>query len=480
MKAALILATQLLRDHPAINDPSVDVFVMIEAEDACRKLPYHQHKLVLLLAGMRAYHMYLESLSKKVIYRNVDETKEFGAALRSILDEESIDHISWMRASDVPTQERLEKLVQGVEREIYPNDLFITPEGELRAWFEGRKSPLMETFYRWQRQRTGILMDGVQPEGGVWNYDAENRKPLPKAGIDVPPLLSIEHSEHTKDVIETVARLFPDHPGSASGFWLPVDHTQADVWLDDFFRRRFAHFGIYEDAMKAGEPFLFHGVLSPLINIGLLTVRQVIDGALAAYRRGDAPLSGVEGFIRQIIGWREYMYGLYLARPDMKELNFFGFTKPLEDWWYSDDWKDQDLPLPVQSALETVHRYGYNHHIERLMVLGNWFLLNEYDPAEVYRWFSAMYVDAYQWVMVPNVMGMSQFADGGYTATKPYISGGNYLEKMGRWWGSTAAARDSEFTRLYWRFLNRQHDHLKGNHRMALVLKQARVRRDAQ
>ncbi len=476
MKAALILGTQLFRDHPALSDSDVDTFIMIEARDACAKLPYHQHKLVLLLAAMREYRDFLTTQGKTVHYFKLEDTPSFADALKSVMAEHSVERLSWMAPSDQPTRRRLEALAEGIERHQYPNMLFLTPEDDVRAWFDGKKSPLMETFYRWQRKRTGILMNGDQPEGGEWNYDADNRQPFPKAGIEVPALPRVKRSKNVDDVIAAVARLFPENPGVADDFWLPVSHDDADEWLERFFTERFSQFGQYEDAMKAGEPFLFHSVISPLLNIGLLSVQQVIDGALAAYERGDAPLSGVEGFVRQIIGWREYMYGLYLAKPEMKEMNFFGFTKPLEPWWYTADWEKQDLPPPVASALATVHRYGYNHHIERLMVLGNWFLLNEYDPRDVYRWFSALYVDAYEWVMVPNVMGMSQYADGGYTATKPYISGGNYLEKMGRWWGSTAKARESEFTELYWQFLANQYDALKSNHRMSLVLKQAVAR----
>lgn len=476
MKAALILGTQLFRDHPALSDHEIDTFIMIEAQDACAKLPYHKHKLVLLLAAMREYRDFLIAEGKNVVYFKIEDTPSFAEALKRTMTDYSVARLSWMMPSDQPTRRRLVALAQNIERHQYPNKLFVTPEEEVREWFEGRTSPLMETFYRWQRKRTAILMNDDQPEGGEWNYDADNRQPLPKAGIEIPALPQLKRSKNVDDVIAVVARVFPDNPGVADEFWLPVSHADADMWLERFYAERFAQFGPYEDAMKAGEGFLFHSVISPLLNIGLLSVQQVIDGALAAYQNGRAPLSGVEGFIRQIIGWREYMYGLYLAKPEMKDMNFFGFTKPLEPWWYTADWETQELPLPVKSALATVHRYSYNHHIERLMVLGNWFLLNEYDPREVYRWFSAMYVDAYEWVMVPNVMGMSQYADGGFTATKPYISGGNYLEKMGRWWGSTAKARDSEFTELYWRFLANQYDVLKSNHRMALVLKQAVLR----
>lgn len=479
MKAVLITGTQLFRNHPAIRDSSIDVFVMIEAEDLCRKLPYHQHKLILVLSGMRHYADYVRGMGKRVIYRTVDQAPLFHKTLLEMIAAEGITELTWMKPADVSTQRRLIDIAQQarVSYEVHANQLFLTPEADLLDWFGRQRNPIMEQFYRWQRHRTGILMDGTKPLGDKWNYDANNRLPLPKGGINIPALPVLTHDDMTRAVIKEVATRFADYPGDASRFWLPVTHAEADAWLDDFIAQRFSQFGPYEDAMAEDEAFLFHSVLSPLINNGLLSVQQVIDAALAAFEKQTADLSTVEGFIRQIIGWREYMYGLYVTQPDMKQANFFGFDKQLEDWWFTGEGIPETLPLPVKKALQRAHRYGYNHHIERLMVLGNWFLLNEYDPASVYRWFSALYVDAYEWVMVPNVMGMSQYADGGKTATKPYISGSNYLQKMGRWWPSAEAARDSEFTTLYWRFLQRQHDKLKGNFRMSLVLKQALARK---
>lgn len=479
MKAALIIGTQLFRDHPALHDPSVDCVIMIEAEDLCRKLPYHQHKLVLVLSGMRHYADHVRGAGMRVIYRTVGEAPVFRSALLEIIAEEGVTEVVWMKPADTPTQTKFIDIAHqaGVSYEVHENQLFLTPESELLDWFGGQRNTIMEQFYRWQRQRTGILMDGTKPLGEKWNYDADNRQPLPKAGIAIPTLPTLDHDDITKAVIEEVSTRFSNHPGEAAQFWLPVTHAEADAWLGDFISRRFSQFGPYEDAMAEDEAFLFHSVLSPLLNNGLLSVQQVIDAALAAFENDAVDLSTVEGFIRQIIGWREYMYGLYVTQPDMKQANFFGYDKPLEDWWFTGKDIPAELPLPVKTALLRAHRYGYNHHIERLMVLGNWFLLNEYEPASVYHWFSAFYVDAYEWVMVPNVMGMSQYADGGKTATKPYISGGNYLQKMGRWWPSAEAARDSEFTALYWRFLQRQHDKLKNNFRMSLVLKQAQARK---
>lgn len=478
MKAAIILGNQLLKQHPALSDTSVDVIIMIEAQDLCRKLPYHKHKLILLLSAMRHFCSLIKKYDKKLLYVSLKDAPQFNQALKKIIKVQDIEVLSWMKSSDISPNNTLAIVANelGIKRELYPNGMFMTPESELRDWFDKQKSPLMENFYHWQRQRTGILMVDNKPAGNRWNYDADNRQMLPKTGIVIPQIAFPVHDNITNEVIQDVAALFPTHPGNASEFWLPVTHQDAARWLDSFIAERFSQFGPYEDAMKDGEAFLFHSVLSPLINCGLLSVQQVVDATLNAYEINDVEIASVEGFIRQLIGWREYMYGLYLTQPNMVSENYFGFDKQLEDWWYTADGLNQDLPPPVIAALRTVHQYGYNHHIERLMVLGNWFLLNEYDPMSVYRWFSSMYVDAYEWVMVPNVIGMSQYADGGKTATKPYISGGNYLQKMGRWWPDAQAAKYSPFTTLYWEFLYNNHDKLKTNFRMLLALKQAQNR----
>lgn len=478
MKVALILGNQLVADHPLFED-KIDTVIMIEAQDLCKSKNYHSHKLVLILAGMRQYRAYLQSRGIKVIYKKLEDTPVFDDALLKIVREQKISSLRWMKSSDVGPNERLTKLAKTLDigYEIYENNMFLTPESHVRDWMESHPKAYMETFYRHQRRRMNVLMHGSKPVGGQWNYDAQNRKPLPKKGLSIPSLPAVSYDDMTKEVITLVETHFKNHPGDANEFWLPVTHNQANRWLDDFVKYRLGSFGEYEDAMAPDEPFLFHSVLSPLINCGLLHPQKVLDAVLASYEAGDVSIASTEGFVRQLIGWREFMYGLYLANPAMKTNNYFGFTKPLEDWWYTEKYKSQNLPPPLIGALDTVHSYGYNHHIERLMVLGNWFLINEYDPHSVYEWFSSLYVDAYEWVMVPNVIGMSQYADGGRTATKPYISGGNYLQKMGRWWPSTDVAQKSDYTRLYWEFLDHTYDKLKNNFRLGLVLKQVEQRR---
>lgn len=477
MKAALILATQQFAEHPAFSDADVEEFFFIESGPRFAKLPYHRHKIVLLVSAMRHTAARLEAEGRTVRRVALNDDLTFAEALTGLLTAHGVDELTWMSDPNRPVDDRIARLCAklGVETDVLPDGLFLTPEDEIDAWFASHPRPLMEDFYRWQRRRTGILMDGGRPAGRRWNFDADNRKPLPKKGLDVPALPRPERDEITDAVIAEVDERFPDHPGQASDFWLPVTPEASREWLEVFVAQRLADFGRYEDAMRADETFLFHAVISPMLNIGLLTVEEVI----AAVTRTDAPLASVEGFVRQVIGWREYMRGMYRAHPKLERVNALHLEKRAEEYWYSGERFPDELPIPVRTVLERVHRWGYAHHIERLMVLGNWFLLQGYAPREVNRWFLALFVDAYDWVMVPNVMGMSQYADGGFVATKPYVSGGAYLQKMGSWWASAQEAKDSAFTDAYWEFLDRHEDLLAGNHRLSLALAQMRKRRDA-
>ena len=478
MKVALVLGNQLHKNHPCFSDDSIDAVILIEAQNLCNKLPYHKQKIVFMLSAMRHWAWHVESKGKKVIYKKIDDTPNFLDALTEIVKENKVTEIAYMRPADTGAQKMLSEFCKkhGIKEEVYQSELFITPLGDLEEWMVKNPKSNMETFYRWQRKRLGYLMEDGKPTGGAWNYDQENRKPLPKNFSESPKLPEINRDAITKDVIEIIEKLYPNNPGSVESMWLPMTHEDAEIWLNDFIKNRLELFGKYEDAIDANEAFLYHSALSPLINCGMIDPKMCVDKAIEAYENGRAPLSSVEGFVRQIIGWREYMYGMYLKMQKYKELNYFGFTKELEDWWYeSNHPAHAELPLPVRIALKNVHNHGYNHHIERLMVLGNWFLLNSYNPMSVYRWFSAMYVDAYEWVMVPNVIGMSQYADGGKVATKPYISGGNYLKKMGHWSGINQEDLDV-FTKLYWDFLDNNYDKLKTNYRMQIVLKQAAMR----
>ncbi|TDN92631.1 cryptochrome/photolyase family protein [Microbacterium sp. BK668] len=475
--AALILATQQFEHHPAYEDPDIAAFLFVESAERFDVLPYHRHKIVLLVSAMRHTAARLEAQGRTVHRVPLSDDLGFAAGLGKLLRDHDVDRLAWMSATDRGVDEGIARVCarRGVATRRYEDALFLTPASELDAWFAEHPRTPMEDFYRWQRRRTGILMHGSAPAGKRWNFDADNRKPLPKGGIDVPELRHPSPDDLTAQVMSEVAARFPDHPGDPDRFWLPVTPDEARAHLRDFVDERLERFGPYEDAMAADEPFLFHAVITPMLNIGLLTVAEVLT---AVTESSEAPLASVEGFVRQIIGWREYMRGMYRAHPELERANALGLRRRLEDWWYTGRGIPDDLPVPVRTVLERVHRWGYAHHIERLMVLGNWLLLQGYAPRQVNRWFLALFVDAYPWVMVPNVMGMSQYADGGLVGTKPYVSGGAYLQKMGSWWPSAAQARDSQFTEAYWRFLDENEPALSGNPRMSLPLAQMRQRRD--
>lgn len=473
--AALILATQQFEDHPAYNDPEIEAFLFVESAARFRSMRSHSHKAVLLLSAMRHTAARLEADGRVVHRVALEEGLGFAEGLERLLDRHGIQRLAWMRATDRGVDDRILRVCggRGIQARRWEDDLFLTSAADVDAWLAEHPRTPMEDFYRWQRRRTGILMDGQNPAGGRWNFDADNRKPLPRGGLDIPPLESPPRDELTDTTIDDVTAFLPDLSGDASDFWLPVTPAEARSHLERFVAERLERFGPYEDAMSAEEPFLFHSVLTPMLNIGLVTVAEVLD---AVTKAENVPMASLEGFVRQIIGWREYMRGMYRSHPELEGANALHLSRRLEDWWYTGQGIPDDLPIPVRTVLERVHRWGYAHHIERLMVLGNWFLLQGYAPREVYRWFLALFVDAYEWVMVPNVMGMSQYADGGLVGTKPYVSGGAYLQKMGSWWPSAQAARDSAFTAAYWNFLEVNEPVLADNPRLSLPLAQMRKR----
>jgi deoxyribodipyrimidine photolyase-related protein len=475
--AIVVLGNQLLKDHPALKLYPDSTIVMIEADSLFSKLPYHKHKLVLILASMRNYKTYLKSIKRSVVYVDLKKSSIYKNELKKIIESNSFNQLVWMRSSDKGPNALLKDMASDMNLEYseLENEQFVTPLELSKKWFDEKEKPIMDSFYRWQRGRMNILMAGEKPEGGKWSFDELNRQPLLK-NIKIPALPVVTPANF-ESAAKDVESFYPSNAGSTKDFWLPTTHTEAEHWLKDFIKHRLSNFGPYEDAMSAGEAFLFHSVLSPMLNTGLLTPVQVLDSAAKEYKKGQVSINSYEGFVRQIIGWREYMHGMYLHKQDKIVGNYFGFKKKLEPWWYSGV-IPRDLELPVREVLKTTYKYGYNHHIERLMVLGNWFLLNGYDPDDVYRWFCSLYVDAYEWVMIANVYGMSQYADGGFTATKPYVSGGNYLQKMGKWWPSLKAAQDSEFTVLYWQFIKNNSDKFSKNPRMSLILAQAKKRKD--
>jgi deoxyribodipyrimidine photolyase-related protein len=368
-------------------------------------------------------------------------------------------------------QEALSAAKLGAEVDIRVDDRFYCSRREFSRWARGRSSLRMEYFYRDIRRAHGVLMDGDEPVGGRWNFDAENRKPPPKNFHPEPPP-RFAPDEITRGVLDLVAQRFPDNFGDLEPFGWATTRRQALVALRAFLKGHLSEFGDHQDAMARGEPFLHHATLSPYINIGLLSPREVCAAAERAYAQGEAPLNAVEGFVRQIVGWREYMRGVYwLKMPDYARTNALEATRPLP-WFY---WSGETKLACVAEVVGQIRRHAYAHHIQRLMVTGNLALIAGFAPAEVEEWYLAVFADAYDWVELPNTHGMSLFADGGILGSKPYASGGAYINRMSNYCQECAfdpklktGPNACPFNPLYWDFLIRNRAKLSGNPRLAM------------
>ena len=456
-----ILGDQLTPDHPGLA-PGRRV-LLIESIGRLRQRPYHARKLALLLSAMRHYAEELRERGYAVDLRVADS---FVEGLRAHLAEHGVGRLVCMAAAEHATRRLQEGLAAelGVAVELLPNRMFLVERHP-----PARPPRLMEPFYREMRRRTGLLIepDGG-PTGGEWNYDKQNRRRYD--GRPVPPPPSFPPDAITRGAIADVAARCPEAIGDAAGFDLPVTRAQALAALDDFVARRLADFGPFEDAMSAEEPLLFHSLLSPLLNIGLLEPLELCAAAERAYREGLAPLSSVEGFVRQIIGWREYIYYRYWElMPGLLEANGWGAERALPGWYYHGDTRMRCMA----SAIGRVLASGYSHHIERLMLLCNFAMLAGVRPQALNAWFLECYIDAYEWVVAPNVIGMGLNADGGQIATKPYIASASYIHKMSDYCAGCAydkAARTGPracpFNTLYWNFLIGHEGRLRANPRL--------------
>lgn len=447
----LVFPNQLFDRHPALRKDREVVLVedSLFFGDPHHPVRFHRQKLVLHRASMRAYARRLEAKGHRarVLEYGPDRVVTADGVVRDLADA-GVREIVCADPEDFLLMKRLRRATsaRGVALSIVESPMFLASPAWIEEFFGDSRGGTMARFYMAQRRRLGVLMDGAKPRGGKWSFDADNRKRLP-AGLVAPDVPAIRQPRETADAIAWVDRAFPGNPGRASDFWFPVTHEQARAWLDSFLERRFAAFGDYEDAISAGQDTLFHSVLTPALNIGLLTPRDVLDAALARADRGGVPLNAVEGFVRQIIGWREFIRAMYRRHGvEMRTRNFWLHERPLPESFYSGT---TGLD-PVDLVVRRVDRLAWCHHIERLMVLSNAMLLCGIRPDDAYRWFMEMFIDAYDWVMVPNVYGMGLFADGGLFATKPYISGSAYLRKMsdipkGAWCDAWDA--------LYWNFI---------------------------
>ncbi|MEO1793156.1 MAG: cryptochrome/photolyase family protein, partial [Pseudomonadota bacterium] len=429
-----ILGDQLSRGISSLRGMTKadTIVLMAEVSDEATSVRHHQKKIAFLFSAMRHFAQDLEKAGWTVDYVKLDARGNSGSFTGELKRALKRHKLSDVRITE-PSEYRVLKDVEawpetlGCTVDIRADDRFIATHAEFGSWASGRKQLRMEYFYRDMRKKTGLLMtDAGEPEGGKWNYDAENRKP---AGDDLfmPKIPRYEPDAITKDVLKLVAKRFDNHFGDLEPFWFAVTSEQAEDALEAFVSDALPRFGDFQDAMLTGEAFLYHSVLSLYINAGLLDPLAVCERVAEAYAQGKAPLNATEGFIRQIIGWREYIRGIYwLKMPDYADVNFFDTHRKLPDFY----WTGQTDMLCLAEAIGQTKREAYAHHIQRLMVTGNFAMLIGAAPREIHEWYLIVYADAYEWVEMPNVLGMSQFADGGLLGSKPYASSGKYIAKM--------------------------------------------------
>jgi deoxyribodipyrimidine photolyase-related protein len=494
-----ILGDQLSMAIPSLSgiDPATSILLMAEVGEEASYAWHHKAKLAFVFSAMRHHAAALRDAGWQVDYVRLDDADNPGSltgAVAASVAQHDIDQIVVTAAGEWRVQAMLDswQTLFGVPVDIRADTRFLTPPGFFEQWAEGRKQLRMEYFYRDMRRMTGLLLDGDQPEGGQWNYDAENRKAPPK-GVAPPAPPTVTPNAITADVLEMVAGRFADNPGSLDHFRWAVTATDAQAAQDWFLRHALPLFGDYQDAMVTGQPFLWHSLLSPYLNIGLLDPLQLCQAVEAEYRAGRVPLNAAEGFIRQIIGWREYVRGIYwLAGPDYAQRNFLEASRPLPEFY----WTGQtDLNCLKQAIGQTLD-HGYAHHIQRLMITGNFALIAGIDPHAVHQWYLAVYLDAYEWVELPNTLGMSQFGDGGMLASKPYAASGAYVNRMSDYCGgctydvkARTGPKACPLNALYWDFIARNEAKLAGNARMAMPYRtwakfddatQSDIRRSAQ
>lgn len=475
----LVLGDQLSRQISSLADINSqdDIVLMCEVMGEVTYVRHHKRKVAFILSAMRHFAAELGGDGIKVDYVKLDDpgnTGSFAGEVARAIERHAVDRV----VVTSPGEYRVLADIQhwdtefGVEVEIREDDRFLCPLGMFEAWAAGRKQLRMDFFYREMRRHHNILMDGDAPVGGKWNYDAENRE-SPDTSLGVPTPTHFAPDAITTEVLDLVARHCSDHFGSLDDFGFAVTRAEAQKVLDAFIAERLALFGTYQDAMIEGEPWMYHSHIGFYLNVGLLLPGEAVAAAEAAFNRGDAPLNAVEGFIRQILGWREFVRGIYwLKMPDYAEMNFLGAKRALPEFF----WTGQTRMNCMKQAIDQTHAFAYAHHIQRLMVLGNFALLAGIDPTFVNEWYLVVYADAFEWVELPNVSGMVLFADGGYLASKPYAAGGAYINRMSNYCQNCSykvsqknGAAACPFNYLYWNFLIDNRDVLGNNARLGMI-----------
>ena len=472
-----VLGDQLSLDLPSLAgvDPADTVVLMAEVEEEATYVRHHKRKIAYLFSAMRHFAQELRGLGWTVEYVELEDPDTSGSFTGEVARAVERHSPAAIRVTE-PGEWRLkaqfdawpDKFEAAVT--VLEDTRFLCSHARFADWAEGRKELIMEFFYREMRRETGLLMDGGKPAGGKWNYDKQNRKP-PKEGLTAPDLPAFAPDAITSDVLALVERRFADHPGSLDDFGIAVTRAQAEAAQAHFLDHRLPKFGDWQDAMVRQEPFLYHAVLSFYINAGLLDPIALCREVEARYRDGRCPLNAAEGFIRQVIGWREYMRGIYwFAGPDYSQRNHLGAHRPLPDFYYTGD---TDMAC-MADAIGNTLAHAYAHHIQRLMITGNFALIAGLDPLAVQAWYLEVYADAYEWVECPNTLGMILYGDGGLLGSKPYAASGNYIDRMSDYCGHCrydvrlkAGEPDAcPFNALYWDFLARNEDKLRPNTRL--------------
>jgi deoxyribodipyrimidine photolyase-related protein len=466
MKNLGILFPHQLFEETVLIENCTTIY-LVEETLFFRQFTFHKQKIAFHRASMKFYAAYLQSKNIEVVYIDSFDALADVRTLIPHLKSEGLTHLEYLDTTDDWLERRIHHACEANDLTLtkHPSPLFLNAPEDIEAYFSARKRMFQTDFYKDQRIKRNLLIDQNQkPLGGKWSFDDENRLKYPKGKVS-PTTCFLASNEHYKEAIAYTEKYFPDNYGQLTdSFCYPTTHAESKSWLNDFFKERFSEFGAYEDAIVAKEKFLHHSVLTPMLNVGLITPQYIVDEAILYAEKHAVPLNSLEGFIRQIVGWREFIRAVYaLKGREERTRNYWGFTRKIPPSF----WNGTTGIAPFDSTVKKVLETGYCHHIERLMVLGNFMLLCEFDPDEVYRWFMELFIDAYDWVMVPNVYGMSQFADGGLLATKPYISGSNYLMKMsdyekGEWQGV--------WDGLFWRFMHVHRDFFLQNPRLGMLV----------
>jgi deoxyribodipyrimidine photolyase-related protein len=473
----LILGDQLSHDLSSLAAAPEGHVLMAELADEATYVRHHQQKIALVFSAMRHFAQELREKGRDVTYLSYatpEGMSRFTDAIGHMLAKGNFERLYVTEPGEYRVAQEIADWATRFDIAVHvlPDTRFIASHAEFADWADGKKQLRMEFFYREMRRKTGLLMADDGPLGGQWNYDAENRKKLPKGHI-LPMRPRCAPDAVTQDVLALVAAQFGSHFGTLEGFGWPVTAAQAQDQFTHFLDQCLPYFGDYQDAMKTGETFLYHALVASSLNLGLLDPLDICRQAEARLHDGHAPLNAVEGFIRQIIGWREYIRGIYwLKMPDYAQSNFFSHTRPLPAFYYHGD---TDMAC-MREAVEASRDHAYAHHIQRLMITGNFALLAGIAPQQVNQWYLEVYADAYEWVQLPNTHGMALFADGGLVASKPYVASGAYINRMSDYCASCSyqvkqptGETACPFNYLYWDFMTRHRDVLGANPRMGMV-----------